>query len=51
MDDASTVVVTLTWPTAADAKNYAASPILKDAMEKAGVLEKPTIYFAQDVEA
>ncbi|MFN2195725.1 MAG: antibiotic biosynthesis monooxygenase [Anaerolineales bacterium] len=43
------LTVIFKWNSLANAKKYAHSPELKAAMEKAGVVGKPEIYFLNEV--
>jgi hypothetical protein len=48
-DDKSEIVIVLDAKDTKMAKDFAASPDLKEAMMKAGVIDVPTIYFLEAV--
>lgn len=49
-DDPNEVVIFFDWDTMENARKFANSPDLKDAMEKAGVVDQPDVYFLENVE-
>lgn len=50
IDDPSETIIIFKWDTIENARKFTGSDDLKKAMEKAGVAEKPDIYFLEDVE-
>lgn len=42
-DDPNSVLVLLSWPSAADAQGFLADPSLREAMSRAGVVGAPRI--------
>jgi heme-degrading monooxygenase HmoA len=49
-DDPSEVVVVLDWDSLENAKQFASSPELREAMERAGVIDQPDMYFVNEVD-
>jgi hypothetical protein len=43
------IVIETEWPTIEQARAYAASPGLKQAMERAGVTSQPEVLFLEEV--
>lgn len=50
IDDPSETIIIFKWDTIENARKFIASDDLKKAMQKAGVAEKPDIYFLEEVE-
>ena len=48
--DPNEILVITEWPDVKKAQAFAGSPELKEAMEKAGVVGMPDIYFMEEVE-
>jgi len=48
-DNPNEIVVTLGWSDLDQARQYAASPELKEAMQKAGVTGRPEVLFLNPV--
>jgi heme-degrading monooxygenase HmoA len=51
VDDPSEVIIYLRWETMENARTFYASEDLKSVMQKAGVTDKPDIYFLEEVES
>ena len=51
IDDPNEVVIFFEWDTLEKARKFADSPELKEAMEQAGVIDKPDVYFLENVES
>ena len=51
VDDGSEVIIYLRWDTMENARKFYNSEDLKSVMQKAGVSEKPDIYFLEEVES
>jgi len=49
-DNANELVILLEWDDLERARKFAQSDDLKKAMERAGVSEKPEVYFLEDAE-
>lgn len=49
-DDPSETIIIFKWDTIENARKFTESEDLKIAMQKAGVAEKPDIYFLEEVE-
>jgi len=49
IDNTSEVITLLKWDNIKNARKFIESVDLKKAMEKAGVIEKPNIYFLEEV--
>jgi len=49
-DDPSEAIIIFKWDTIENARKFTTSEDLKKAMQKAGVVEKPDIYFLNKVE-
>ena len=47
-NDNNNLVALFEWDSLENAKKYASSPELKEAMGKAGVVEQPEIYFLEE---
>lgn len=47
-DDLNEVVVLLEWDTLEKAKEFASSEDLRETMQRAGVIDKPDIYFLDE---
>ena len=47
--DPNTYTAIIEWDSIENAKNYSQSPELRAAMEKAGVLGPPTVYYLDEV--
>jgi quinol monooxygenase YgiN len=50
VNDPNEVVVMTEWPDMAKARAFAEDPGLKDAMAKAGVADRPDIFFLEEAE-
>ena len=50
INDNNEIVIMLRWDTMENAKKFFESEDLKKAMQKAGVVDKPNIYFLEEVE-
>ena len=50
IDDPSETIIIFKWDTIENARKFTESEELKKAMQKAGVAEKPDIYFLEEVE-
>jgi heme-degrading monooxygenase HmoA len=50
IDNPSEVIVIFKWDTIENARKFMESEDLKKAMQKAGVADKPDIYFLEEVE-
>ena len=48
-DDSGQVMVMAEWDTLERARSYIDSPEVKEAMRKAGVSEKPEVYFLDEI--
>ncbi len=48
-DNPNEVIILMEWDELKNARQFAQSQDLKKAMEKAGVADKPDIYFLEDV--
>lgn len=48
-DDPNNLVLLFEWDNLDNARNYVAAPELKEAMQQAGVVEEPEIYFLEEV--
>ena len=48
-DDAKNLVLLFEWDNLDNARNHVAAPELKEAMQQAGVVEEPEIYFLEEV--
>lgn len=51
LDDGSEVLIYLRWDTMENARKFFESDDLKNRMQKAGVIDKPDIYFLEEVES
>ena len=51
VDDPNEVVIFFEWDTMENARRFASSPDLKEAMEQAGVVDQPDVYFLENVES
>jgi len=51
VDDSSEVLIYLRWETMENARKFFESEELKNTMQKAGVIDKPDIYFLEEVES
>lgn len=51
LDDSSEVIIYLRWDTMENARKFFDSEDLKNTMQKAGVSDKPDIYFLEEVES
>ena len=49
-DDPSGLTLLFEWDSLDNARKFAQSETLREAMKKAGVIEKPHIYFLEEVE-
>ena len=47
-DDPNEVVILLEWDTVENARKFTESPGLREAMEKAGVADKPDVYHLKE---
>jgi heme-degrading monooxygenase HmoA len=47
-DNPNEIVILLEWDTAAKARQFTQSPDLREAMERAGVTERPDIVFLNE---
>ena len=50
-DDPNEVVIFFEWDTMENARRFTGSPDLKEAMERAGVVDQPDVYFLENVES
>lgn len=50
IDDPSETIIIFRWDTIESARKFTESEDLKKAMQKAGVAEKPDIFFLEEVE-
>lgn len=50
VDSPNETIIVFKWDTVENARKFADSEDLKNAMKKAGVVEKPEIYFIEQVE-
>jgi heme-degrading monooxygenase HmoA len=50
IDDSSETFIIFKWDTLENARKFTESDDLKKAMQKAGVAEKPDIYFLEEIE-
>jgi len=48
--DPNEVLVLLTWTDLESARRFAEAPELRDAMQRAGVVDKPDMYFLDEVD-
>lgn len=48
-DDQNEVVILLAWDNIENARRFAQSEDLRNAMERAGVADQPDVYFLQEV--
>jgi heme-degrading monooxygenase HmoA len=46
--DPNEIVILTEWPTADQARQYAQSPDLRDAMQRAGVISQPEVLFLEE---
>ena len=49
-DDPNETVILLEWPDIEEARRFAQSEDLRETMQRAGVAERPDIYFLEDPE-
>jgi len=49
-DDPSELVVVLEWDTLGNARRFAKAAELQEAMQRAGVVDQPDVYFLEEVE-
>ena len=49
-DDRNNLMIAFEWDSIANAKKFVASEDLKRVMKEAGVIDKPDIYFLEEVE-
>ncbi len=49
-DDPNNLILFFEWDNIENARKFIESPDLKETMERAGVLEKPEIYFLKELE-
>jgi heme-degrading monooxygenase HmoA len=46
--DPNEIVILTAWPSIENARQYAMSPDLKDAMQRAGVISQPEVLFLEE---
>ncbi len=49
-DNPNNLFLIFEWDNPVNARNFMDSPELKDRMEKAGVIEKPSVYFLEEAD-
>ena len=49
-DDPNSLIVLFEWDSLGNAKKFTQSDVLREAMQKAGVAERPDIHFLEEVE-
>lgn len=49
-DDPQEIIAVFEWDTVQNARKFAQSPDLKSTMERAGVIDRPDVYFLDQVD-